>query len=106
MLLHAHGDLQRTYGVYWDAPAVYYITTDASPWGMGGVLQDSSGFVSYWFDALRPEDLERFQGLRGDPAFDTLWEALAVAVSLRVWKTLFTRATPVSASSDNLGALA
>eukprot|EP00969_Alexandrium_andersonii_P258700 11438894-Alexandrium_andersonii.AAC.1 len=73
---------------------------------MAGVLQDSSGFVGYWFDFLHPEDLDRFQGLRGDPAFNTLWEALAVLVSLRVWRTRSTCTTPVSVSSDNLGALA
>eukprot|EP00969_Alexandrium_andersonii_P247283 10927692-Alexandrium_andersonii.AAC.1 len=64
MLLQSHGDLQRTYGVYWNAPTVYYVTTDASPWGIAGVLQNASGFVSYWFDFLHPEDLERFQALR------------------------------------------
>eukprot|EP00969_Alexandrium_andersonii_P372461 15481767-Alexandrium_andersonii.AAC.1 len=42
----------------------------------------------------------------GGPQFNTLWEALAVLVSLRVWRALFTRKTPVSVSSDNLGALA
>eukprot|EP00969_Alexandrium_andersonii_P147471 6521021-Alexandrium_andersonii.AAC.1 len=73
---------------------------------MAGVLQDSSGYVSYWFDGLRPEHLERVQGLRGYPAFNTLWEALAVLIRLRVWRTLLTRRTPVSVSSDNLGALA
>eukprot|EP00969_Alexandrium_andersonii_P107050 4721824-Alexandrium_andersonii.AAC.1 len=69
---------------------------DASPWGMAGVLQDASGYVSYWFDSLRAEDLERYQGLRGDPAFNALWEALAVLISLRVWRILFTHTTPVS----------
>eukprot|EP00969_Alexandrium_andersonii_P076282 3363107-Alexandrium_andersonii.AAC.1 len=61
---------------------------------MAGVLQDSSGYLSYWFGGLRQEDLDRYQGLRGDPAFNTLWEALAVLISLRVWRTLFTRQTP------------
>eukprot|EP00969_Alexandrium_andersonii_P298143 13177617-Alexandrium_andersonii.AAC.1 len=73
---------------------------------MAGVLQDSSGFLSYWFDQLHPDDLNQFQAQAGDPQFNTLWEALAVLVSLRVWRTLFTRKTPVSVSSDNLGALA
>eukprot|EP00969_Alexandrium_andersonii_P189642 8379040-Alexandrium_andersonii.AAC.1 len=61
---------------------------------MAGVLQDSSGYVPYWFDGLHPEDFEQCQGLRGDPASNTLWEALAVLISLRVWRTLFTRQTP------------
>eukprot|EP00969_Alexandrium_andersonii_P203038 8972626-Alexandrium_andersonii.AAC.1 len=63
---------------------------------MAGVFQDSSGFLSYWFDQLHPEDLEKYQALAGHPEFNTLWEALAVLVSLRVWRTLSTRKTPVS----------
>eukprot|EP00969_Alexandrium_andersonii_P188636 8336586-Alexandrium_andersonii.AAC.1 len=73
---------------------------------MAGVLQDSSGYLSYWFDQLHPEDLDRYQALRGQPELNTLWEALAVLISLRVWRTFFTRQTPVSVSSDSLGALA
>eukprot|EP00969_Alexandrium_andersonii_P002169 94822-Alexandrium_andersonii.AAC.1 len=73
---------------------------------MAGVLQDSSGFLSYWFDQLHPEDLGKYQAQAGDLQFNALWEALAVLVSLRVWGTLSTRKTPVSVSSDSLGALA
>eukprot|EP00969_Alexandrium_andersonii_P201302 8894517-Alexandrium_andersonii.AAC.1 len=73
---------------------------------MAGVLQDSSGFLSYWFGQLHPDDLNKFQAQAGDPQFNTLREALAVMVSLRVRRTLFTRNTPASVSSDNLGALA
>eukprot|EP00969_Alexandrium_andersonii_P305174 13490147-Alexandrium_andersonii.AAC.1 len=57
---------------------------------MAGVLQDSSGFLSCWFDQLHPEDLDKYQAQAGDPQFNTLWETLAVLVSLRVWRTLFT----------------
>eukprot|EP00969_Alexandrium_andersonii_P205386 9074936-Alexandrium_andersonii.AAC.1 len=63
---------------------------------MAGVLQDSSGYLSYSFDHLHPEDLDRYQALRGHPEFNASREALAVLSSLRVWRTLFTRATPVS----------
>eukprot|EP00969_Alexandrium_andersonii_P151982 6720765-Alexandrium_andersonii.AAC.1 len=73
---------------------------------MSGVTQNSPGFLSYWFDKLHPEDLSKFQAQAGDPQFNVLWEALAVLVSVRVWRTLFTRSAPVSVSSDNLGALA
>eukprot|EP00969_Alexandrium_andersonii_P268472 11864566-Alexandrium_andersonii.AAC.1 len=57
---------------------------------MAGVLQDASGF----------------KAKAGDPKYNTLWEALAVLVSLRVWRRFFTRSTPISVSSENLGALA
>eukprot|EP00969_Alexandrium_andersonii_P230824 10194370-Alexandrium_andersonii.AAC.1 len=32
---------------------------------MAGVLQDSSGFLSYWFDQLHPEDLDKYQAQAG-----------------------------------------
>eukprot|EP00969_Alexandrium_andersonii_P054300 2390073-Alexandrium_andersonii.AAC.1 len=63
---------------------------------MTRVLQDTFGFVSYWFDRLQPEDLNRFRAQAGGPQFNALWETLAVLVSLRAWRTLFTRSTPVS----------
>eukprot|EP00969_Alexandrium_andersonii_P031189 1360751-Alexandrium_andersonii.AAC.1 len=72
---------------------------------MGG-LQDTSGFISHWFDRVQDEDLARFRAARGDPKRNTLWEALAVLVSLRAWHERFSRNTPASACSDNLGALA
>eukprot|EP00969_Alexandrium_andersonii_P351337 15435207-Alexandrium_andersonii.AAC.1 len=58
---------------------------------MAGVLQDSSGFLSYWFDQLHSDDLNKFQAQAGGPQFNTLREALAVLVSLRVWRRLLTR---------------
>eukprot|EP00969_Alexandrium_andersonii_P011394 495525-Alexandrium_andersonii.AAC.2 len=73
---------------------------------MAGVLQDTSGYMSYWFDALHQQDLGRFHGLRGGPACNTSWGALAALISPRVWRPLFIRQTPVSVSSYNLGALA
>eukprot|EP00969_Alexandrium_andersonii_P002098 92295-Alexandrium_andersonii.AAC.1 len=69
---------------------------------MGGILQDTSGFVSYWFDILRREDLARLDAHTGGPEFNTLWEALAVSVGLRAWRTLFTRKTPVLPRSSGL----
>eukprot|EP00969_Alexandrium_andersonii_P078235 3449876-Alexandrium_andersonii.AAC.1 len=39
---------------------------------MSGVLQDSSGFLSYWFGKLHPEDLNKFQAQAGGPQFNTV----------------------------------
>ena len=47
----------------------------------------------------------RFHASRGDPAFNTLWEALAILVGLRAWKTADRRFARVAIRSDNLGAL-
>eukprot|EP00969_Alexandrium_andersonii_P186754 8251336-Alexandrium_andersonii.AAC.1 len=92
LLLRVHGDLQRVYDVNWGAPATFCTTIDVSPWGMSGVLQSTAGFASYWFD--------------GGPQINALREALAVLVSLRVWRQYFARNTLAYARSGNLGALA
>eukprot|EP00969_Alexandrium_andersonii_P362777 15460461-Alexandrium_andersonii.AAC.1 len=66
-MLQIHGGLQGAYRVNWGASAVFFVTTDASPRGMGGVLEDASGHVACWFDGLGPENLSRFRGAQGDP---------------------------------------
>jgi hypothetical protein len=60
--------------------------TDASPWGLGGVLYaEGSKPIAYWADELSELDLERFNASLGDPAFQSEWELLAVLISLRVF---------------------
>ena len=63
----------------------YHVVTDASPWGIGvgGVLYSQG--VSHFSDQLHEEDLQRFQARMGDPAFNTLREAMAILVALRCW---------------------
>ena len=60
------------------------VATDASPWGIGGVLFREGLPVAWFTDVLHPCDLERFQATVGDSAFTTLWETLAILVALRV----------------------
>ena len=64
------------------------ISVDASPWGIGGVLSKGSRPVAYFADTISDEDLRRFQASRGKSDFNTVWEALAVLVSLRAWRDL------------------
>eukprot|EP00969_Alexandrium_andersonii_P291156 12870715-Alexandrium_andersonii.AAC.1 len=52
-------DSQSVYTVNRGAPAVRFATTDASPWGVGGVMENASGPVAYWCDRLHPGDLPR-----------------------------------------------
>ena len=87
------------------SPLVYTIVTDACPWGMGGVLYQEGRPVSYWADFLRDADLTRYSASRGDPAHNTLWEALAALISFRLWSSRFTHFTPVAFRSDNTGVL-
>ena len=79
------GTIVRDYPLVTPRPS-HTISTDASPWGIGGILQDASGnIVSYFFDALTLEDASQLQGKIGEPASQTTWELLAVVVALRCW---------------------
>ena len=62
-----------------------YIATDASPWGFAGVLFKNFVPVA-WYATPLPESLLRhFQAKSGDSSFNTLWEALAILVAIRLW---------------------
>ena len=61
--------------------------------------------MSHFSDQLHEEDLRSFQARRGDPAFNALWEAMAILVALRCWAPLFTHDTAVTVRSDSHGSL-
>ena len=63
----------------------YTIVTDASPWGIGGVLYVKSAAVAYFSDELHLCELNRFRARIGESAFTALWKSLA----LRLWRPLF-----------------
>eukprot|EP00969_Alexandrium_andersonii_P027988 1220622-Alexandrium_andersonii.AAC.1 len=65
---------------------------------MGGILQDTYGFASYWFGTLSSGDLVCFEAHThtGDPKVNTSLEARAVLVSFRVWRKFFMRKAPAS----------
>ena len=81
------------------------VSVDASPWGIGGVLSEGVTPVAYFADDITTEDLRRFQASRGDSAFNTVWEALAILVGLRVWRELLGPLGSFEVRSDSLGAL-
>ena len=100
------GSLERTYPLRPESVSRrFHVVTDASPWGIGGVLYFLGSPVSHFSDQLHEEDLTRFQARRGDPAFNTLWEAMAILVALRCWAPLFTIGTAVTVRSDSHGSL-
>eukprot|EP00972_Heterocapsa_arctica_P018576 2744264-Heterocapsa_arctica.AAC.1 len=61
------------------------LTLDASPWGLGGVLQEDDVFIEYFSDALTNADATRFSHALGESQGQQTWEALAVLVALRLW---------------------
>ena len=78
------------------------VAVDASPWGIGGLLL-ADGTPSRWFgDRITDDDLQVFNASRGDPAFNILWEALAILVALRLWRTSQHLGASIEVRSDNL----
>jgi hypothetical protein len=81
------------------------ISVGASPWDIGGVLYDQDTPLSYFADNITDHDLTRFSATTGDPAFDALWEGLAILVALRSWRTTNATAVTFQVRSDSLSAL-
>eukprot|EP00971_Amphidinium_carterae_P328970 6461155-Amphidinium_carterae.1 len=84
----------------------YRIRTDASPWGMGGVLLHKDDVVAWWADPLGDADYSRFHAQAGEAAFQSVWEFLAVVVSLSAfspWITVWPYVIVIE--SDNTAAL-
>ena len=79
--------------------------TDASPWGIGGVLFRAGRPVAWFTDVLHPCDLERFHAAVGDSAFTTLWETFAILVALRAWKGPQFGGGRLALRADSLGAI-
>ena len=65
------------------------LTCDASPWGLGAVLSTVGGFPLAWLASPLTAEDERALGIKiGDCACQTIVEALALLVALRVWAPL------------------
>jgi hypothetical protein len=78
------------------------ISVDASPWGIGGILYEHDTPLSYFADNITVHDTTRFAATTGDPAFNTLWEGLAILVALRLWRNNNTSAVTFRVRSDSL----
>ena len=61
--------------------------------------------MAFFGDGLQQEDLRRFNASRGDSAFNTIWEALAILVALRLWRARLDDGDLFDIRSDSLGAL-
>ena len=86
-LLHLHHNWVGLYKVHKWRPcaATALVQTDASPFGIGGVLMVSGQTVSYFGEELQTTDFSLFGSERGDPAYQSEYELLAVLVALRVF---------------------
>ena len=110
-LAREQGDLERKFRLdqYLGRGRSLRITTDASPWGLGAVLETDGVIVSYLFDKVEHTDREVL-GLScdGDSCDQQALEALAMLVALREWRAHWRRniRVQVGVRSDNMATLA
>ena len=84
-LCHKHGSLQKAWS--WLPPQhTILIQTDACPTGMGGFLMVANCYTAYWHDGISDEDVRLLGCTRGDPAFQSELELLAIVVSLAIFQ--------------------
>eukprot|EP00435_Cladocopium_sp_Y103_P021280 s2656_g5.t1 len=81
------------------------ITTDASPWGIGGVLRIGKDPVECFASPIPSAALTKFKAAIGNSKYNTLWEGLALLVAFRLWLPKLGYGAQVRAKSDNLGVL-
>eukprot|EP00435_Cladocopium_sp_Y103_P041707 s3444_g11.t1 len=82
-----HGGLQRERRV-WDRTAFpqWYVRTDASTTGLGGILLDAKGRPVRWWASLIPtQALAHLKIDTGDPGLMTTYELLALLLSVIIW---------------------
>ena len=84
-------------------------SVDASPWGIGGLLQDGTKVVAKFHDVVSAEDAQILGAQTGNPKFQTVLEGLAILVALRIFgpRTTWKSGATVSMTvrSDSKGAL-
>ena len=107
-LLQQSGTLTRVYDLhsYYGASDTFTITTDASPWGIGGWLAVNNRVIAYFADTISEDDCTVLQRERGCHTGQQAFEALALLVAYRLWCPLMKRQRSVLAvRNDNIGAL-
>jgi hypothetical protein len=102
------GTLERRFrvGDYLGQGVAITLVTDASPWGIGAWLKVGHDIVEYFSDAIHPMDVHILQTEAESCKSQQCFEALAMLVSLRLWKhTWMNRRTVITVKADNIAAL-
>ena len=81
------------------------VFTDASTFGMGGVLIEGDSPRECFSIPIPGEFILRFKASTGDPRHMALWESLTLLVAARLWLVRFPLGTVVRVRSDNISAL-
>ena len=84
------------------------ITTDASPWGLGGFLEVDGIALEYFAIPVTEMDAKHLgTAFVKDSTGQQAFEALAILVALRVWKYAWTnKRSCIRVASDNMASLA
>ena len=83
------------------------ITTDASPYGMGGVIEVNGSIIARFAEPITEDDI-RFNDLSRPPtsADQQVLEALAMLLALRLWPRHWqTGRCNLAVRADNMAAL-
>jgi len=102
------GSLIRTYSLptYMGLGNVVTITTDASPWGLGGILCINGQVAACFSSPIIDIDEKTFGHKIGDAAGQQTWEALSQLVALREWKSYWMELQiQLGVRSDSIGTL-
>ena len=89
LFLEGSGPIRRvfTFAAHLNLGDPIRITTDASPWGIGGFIFVVGAPRAYLYDKISLDD-QRISGLEaGSLVGQQCWECLAVLVALRLWKS-------------------
>ena len=100
-----HGSISRDFTFVELEDSELTISTDASPWGIGGVLSKDGVPIAWFTDSITKLDLRRFRASLGDSALTTLWEVLALLVALRLWASRHVNEPCIRVKADSMSAL-
>ena len=100
------GELGRTVDSRcWGAGPCIPLTCDASPWGLGAILEVDDVIVAYLFDEISEFDVLLLGVQIGSCRSQAILEALALCVAIRTWSSDRTQVCIRSDSQAALGAI-
>ena len=104
-----NGELERrfTLDAYLRRGAQLTVTTDASPYGLGAVLEQNGQIMSFFASAILPTD-RQVLSLNDEPTSvdQQVLEALALLVALREWASFWrNQRVTLSVRTDNIATL-
>ena len=87
------GTLVRTFSMdTWSNVAKpILITLDASPWGLGGIIEEQGNIVSFFSSPLFNLDSQILGHTIGEASGQQVWESLSALVALGAWKGYWTK---------------